>query len=66
MQGGTYILKRPLLDVVLIMLPILPVGLDTDLARSGRNAALTKYIDVAFVRKAINLLIHDLQPYRGE
>lgn len=54
------------MDVVLIMLPILPVGLDTDLARSGRNAALTKYIDVAFVRKAISLLIYDLQLYKSK
>ena len=38
----TYILSRPLLDVVLITLPILLVGLVADFARSGRNAAVTK------------------------
>ena len=38
----TYILSWPLLEVVLITLPILPVGLEMDLASRGRKAAVTK------------------------
>jgi hypothetical protein len=55
----TYIRRRPLFEVVLITLPIFLVVLEIDLARSGRNAAVTKYIDVALVRKAIGALVQE-------